>query len=110
MTSATRSGAASSAPVSSITTRGVPVRWAKNSVCPTNGMPASCSTLFCTGAVTRASNAPVAQPSAARVSIASTCGALPGSGRPGVTGTATGRCQTSMPPAAGTGPAGAYVR
>ena len=50
-------------PTSSITTRGVCVRSARNSVWPVNGMPASIITLFCIGAVTSAANAPVAQAS-----------------------------------------------
>ena len=53
-------------------------------------MPASSSTLFCTGAVTIAENIPVAQASDARPSIASTLCALVGSGWPGVTGAAIG--------------------
>ena len=96
VTSATRSGAARAPPTSIMTTRGVCVRCAKNSVCPENGMPASMSTLFCTGAVTSAANAPVAQASDACCSIASTLCALAGSGWPGVTGAATGWCQISM--------------
>ncbi len=106
VTSATRSGDAVPAPVSIITTRGVRVRWAKNSVCPENGIPASCSTLFCTGAVTSAAKAPVAQPSAARESISNTLGALLGSGWPGVTGTPTGWCQISRLPSVGGSAAG----
>ena len=39
-------------PASSITGRRVPVRRARNSVCPVNGIPASLMTDFCTGAVT----------------------------------------------------------
>ena len=69
-------------PTSSITTRGVCVRSARNSVWPENGMPASISTLFCTGAVTSAAKAPVAHASAACSSIASTLRALAGSGCP----------------------------
>ena len=46
-------------------------------------MPASISTLFCTGAVTSAAKAPVAQASAALPSIASTARAFAGSGWPG---------------------------
>ena len=64
-------------------------------------MPASMSTLFWTGAVTSAENAPVAQASAARCKSASTLWALAGSGSPGVTGAVTGWCQTSMRPSDG---------
>ncbi len=53
-------------------------------------MPESISTLFWTGAVTSASNAPVAQASEARASIVTTLCALDGSGWPGVTGAASG--------------------
>ncbi len=95
MTSATRSGASASPPTSIITTRGVCVRSARNSVWPVKGMPASWITLFCTGAVTIASKAPVAQASVAWRSISSTAAALVGSGRPGVAGIATGMCHTS---------------
>ena len=77
-------------PTSIITTRGVCVRCAKYSVCPENGIPASISTLFCTGAVTSAAMAPVAQASAALPSIMSTARALAGSGWPGVTGADSG--------------------
>ena len=101
MTSATRSGASRAPPTSIMTTRGVWVRCAKNSVCPENGMPASMSTLFCTGAVTSAANAPVAQASDACCSIARTLYALEGSGWPGVTGAAMGWCQISMAPPTG---------
>ena len=88
--SATRSGASRAPPTSSITTRGVCVRSARYSVWPENGMPASIITLFCTGAVTSASNAPVAQVSVACASIVSTLCAFVGSSWPGVTGAASG--------------------
>ena len=101
VTSATRSTAPAGPPTSSITTRGVCVRSAKYSVCPENAMPASISTLFCAGAVTSAAKAPVAQASAAWANVASTLRALAGSGTPGITGTASGCCQTSIVPAAG---------
>ncbi len=81
-------------PTSSITTSGVPVRSARYSVWPVKAMPASFNTLFCTGAVTIASNSPRMQPSMARSSIPSTCEALPLSNCPGTTGFATGRCNS----------------
>ena len=59
-------------PTSIITTCGAPVRCARNSVCPVKAMPASLMTLFCSGAVTRASNVPARQPSAAASSVRST--------------------------------------
>ena len=70
VTRATRSGWRSPPPTSIITTRGTPARRAKNSVWPENGIPAPSSALFCTGAVTSASNSPAAQASAAALSIA----------------------------------------
>jgi hypothetical protein len=77
------------------------VRCAKCSVWPQKAMPASCITLFCTGPVTSAANAPVAQASAPRSRVASTARALTGSGAPGVTGAVSGACQTSMAPSGG---------
>ena len=55
-----------------------PVRAARYSVWPVNGTPASLITLFCTGAVTMAANSPLAQPSMARSSSASTCARVGG--------------------------------
>ena len=83
-------------PTSSITTCGVPVRSARNSVCPVNGMPASLITLFCTGAVTIAANSPDRQPPMAASSALSTLLALAGLSRPACTGTASGKCATSI--------------
>src|SRR5689334_7171045 len=83
-------------PTSIITTSGVRVRSARYSVCPVNAMPASFNTLFCTGAVTIASNSPLMQPSSARSRSASTCFALRGSSLPAVTGAATGMCTTLL--------------
>src|SRR5258706_3206283 len=57
-------------------------------------MPASFSTLFCTGAVTIASNSPRTQPSRAVSSNASTCPAFALSSFPGTTGDATGTWST----------------
>ncbi len=42
-----------------MTTRGVPLRSASNSVWPVKGMPASINKLFCTGPVTRPRNSPL---------------------------------------------------
>ena len=89
VTSATRSGA-SPRVASIITTRGVPVRPAKNSVCPTNGMPASRIVPFCTGPVTSAAIAPVAHASHAASSEDRTLRAFVGSGWPGTGGAASG--------------------
>ena len=69
-------------------------------------MPASIITLFCIGAVTSAEKAPVAHASVASRSIVRTLCALVGSGRPGVTGAATGWCQISTTPPAGANAAG----
>ena len=66
--SATRSSPA----VSSITTRALRVRCARNSVWPLERTPASLITLLCTGAVTMASNSPLSAPATARSSSAST--------------------------------------
>ena len=57
-------------------------------------MPASISTLFCTGAVTSAANAPVAQASAALREHREHAARIGGIGLPGVTGAASGWCQT----------------
>ena len=59
-------------PTSSITGSRTPVRLARYSVCPVNGMPASLMIDFCTGAVTIAWNAPAAQPPIAASSVSST--------------------------------------
>ena len=59
-------------PTSIITTRAVPVRSARYSVCPVNATPASLMMPLCTGAVTIAANSPERQPSRARSSKAST--------------------------------------
>ena len=69
-------------------------------------MPASIITLFCIGAVTSAEKAPVAHASVASRSIVRMLCALVGSGRPGVTGAATGWCQISTMPPAGANAAG----
>src|SRR5258706_2059939 len=81
-------------PTSNITTSGVRVFSARYSVWPVKGMPASFSTLFCTGAVTIASNSPRTQPSSAVSSNASTCPALALSSFPGTAGAATGTWST----------------
>ena len=70
--SATRSGARRRVPASIITTRGVCVRSARYSVWPVNGTPASLMVLFCSGAVTIASNVPASAPSIAPSSRPST--------------------------------------
>ena len=101
VTSATRSASAAAPLTSIITTRGVCVRAAKNSVWPMNGMPASRITLFCTGPVTSAANAPVAHASQPVSSIDSTLRALVGSGCPGTAGAASGWCHTSIAPPTG---------
>ena len=88
--SATRNGVFASPPTSIITTCGVRLRSARNSVCPENAMPASSIVLFCTGAVTMAANSPAMQPSHARSSVARTLRAFVGSGWPGTVGTASG--------------------
>ena len=81
-------------PTSIITTCGVFARAARYSVWPVKGTPASLMTLFCTGAVTMASNSPDRQPSMARSSTRSTYGPLAGSSRPGVAGCASATCST----------------
>ena len=108
---ATRRRDAGSPPTSIITTRGVRVWSAKNSVCPENGMPASTIALFCTGAVTIAANSPAMQPSHARSSTPRTLRALAVSGCPGVGDTVAGRCKTSITPRGGnaTGSYSTYV-
>src|SRR6266850_1236040 len=53
-------------PTSIITTRAAPERSARYSVWPVKAMPASLSTLFCTGAVTMAAYSPSMQPRIAR--------------------------------------------
>jgi hypothetical protein len=93
-------------PTSIITTRGVCVRSAKNSVWPMNGSPASASTLFCTGPVTSASKSPAAHASHALASIDSTACALVASGCPGVTGAASGWFHTSTTPPDGANDSG----
>ncbi len=71
--SATRSGGVlRQRPASIITTCGVPVFSARYSVWPENATPASLMVLFCSGAVTMASNQPRCAPSMARSSVAST--------------------------------------
>ena len=59
-------------PTSIITTCGARACSARYSVWPVNAMPASLITLFCTGAVTMASNSPARQPAIARSRSAST--------------------------------------
>ena len=108
VTSATRSGWRPAPPTSIITTRGTPARRAKNSVWPEKGMPASSSALFCTGAVTSASNRPAAHASAAAPSIAMVAYALVVSGRPGSAGAASGWRQISQAPPGGANDAGSY--
>ena len=73
-----------------MTTCSVPASAWKYSVWPENGRARESSALFCTGAVTSAEKAPVAQASAARVSICRMLCAFDASGCPGVTGTLTG--------------------
>ena len=62
-------------------------------------MPASLITLFCTGAVTIAANAPARQPSTARSSSVEHVARVGGIGPAGRTAAATGTCRTGSVPA-----------
>ena len=77
--------AAGIGPASIITTWSVPVCSAKYSVWPENATPASLMVLFCSGAVTTASNQPACTPSMAASSVASTARPLSLSSVPGTT-------------------------
>ena len=55
-----------------MTTRGVPVAAARNSVWPLNGTPASLMMPLCTGPVTRPATRPAVQAATAASSVAST--------------------------------------
>ena len=70
------------------------VNFARYSVCPENGIPASFITLFCSGAVTSPENCPSIQPFTARSSPASSGLALAGSGVPQTKKLASGSFST----------------